>query len=108
MEVYSLLKSGLDATELRSRVIANNIANINTPNYKRKYVKFEDALKNSMDNNVKPEVKTDLSSKVRKDGNNIDLENEKVNQAATTLEYNALITLTNIKLGMARSVITGR
>lgn len=108
MEVYGLLKSGLDATELRSRVIANNIANINTPNYKRKYVAFEETLKDSMDKSVRPEIKTDTSSKIREDGNNVDLENEKVNQAATTLEYNALITLTNIKLGMSRSVITGR
>lgn len=61
-----------------------------------------------MSKNVKPEIKTDKSSKIREDGNNIDLESEKVNQAATTLEYNALITLTNIKLGMSRSVITGR
>lgn len=108
MQTYSLLKSGLDATELRSRVIANNIANTNTPNYKRKYVDFENALKNSMGKDVKPEIKTDLLSKVRRDGNNIDLENEKVNQAATTLEYNALITLTNIKISMSRNVITGR
>jgi len=108
MEVYGLLKSGLDATELRSRVIANNIANINTPKYKRKYVAFEETLKDSMDKSAKPEIKTDTSSKIRADGNNVDLENEKVNQAATTLEYNALITLTNIKLGMSRSVITGR
>lgn len=108
MEVYGLLKSGLEATELRSRVIANNIANINTPNYKRKYVEFEETLKDSMDKIAKPEIKTDKTSKVREDGNSVDLENEKVNQAATTLEYNALITLTNIKIGMSRSVITGR
>lgn len=108
MEVYRLMKLGLDATELRSRVIANNIANINTANYKRKYVEFENTLKNSINKKVKPEIKTDLNSKVREDGNNIDLENEKVNQAATTLEFNALITLTNIKLGMAKNVIAGR
>ena len=108
METYSLIKMGLDATELRSRVIANNIANINTPNYKRKYVTFEETLKDSINKKPKIEVKTDENSKLRVDGNNVDLEKEKVNQAATTLEYNALITLTNIKLGMARSVITGR
>ena len=42
------------------------------------------------------------------DINNIDLENEKVNQAASTLQYNALVTLTNTKLAMAKSVISGR
>ena len=44
MQTYNLMKSGLNAAQLRSKTIANNIANINTPNYKRKYVKFEETL----------------------------------------------------------------
>ena len=107
MNIYGLMKMGLDATELRSRTIANNIANINTPNYKRRYVSFEESLKNEI-NNAKIEVKVDKDSIVREDGNNVDLENEKVNQAANTLMYNGLVSITNIKLTMSKSVITGR
>ena len=107
MNIYGLMKMGLDATELRSRTIANNIANINTPNYKRRYVTFEDSLKNEI-NNAKIEVKVDKYSVVREDGNNVDLENEKVNQAASSLQYNALVSLTNTKLAMTKSVIAGR
>ena len=79
----------------------------NKPNYKRKYVKFEETL-NNVNKTGKIEVKTDISGAVRTDGNNVDLENEKVNQAANTLMYNGLISLTNSKLSMAKSVITGR
>ena len=107
MNIYGLMKMGLDATELRSRTIANNIANINTPNYKRKYVSFEESLKNEI-NNAKIEVKVDKDSIVREDGNNVDLENEKVNQASASLQYNALVSLTNTKLAMTKSVISGR
>ena len=107
MNIYGLMKMGLDATELRSRTIANNIANINTPNYKRRYVSFEESLKNEI-NNAKIEVKVDKDSIVREDGNNVDLENEKVNQAAVSLQYNALVSLTNTKLAMTKSVISGR
>ena len=107
MNIYGLMKMGLDAIELRSRTIANNIANINTPNYKRRYVTFEDSLKNEI-NNAKIEVKVDKYSEVREDGNNVDLENEKVNQAAASLQYNALVSLTNTKLAMVKSVIAGR
>lgn len=107
MNIYGLMKMGLDATELRSRTIANNIANINTPNYKRRYVTFEDSLKNEI-NNAKIEVKIDKQSEVREDGNNVDLESEKVNQAAASLQYNALVSLTNTKLAMTKSVIAGR
>ena len=107
MQTYNLMKSGLNAAQLRSKTIANNIANINTPNYKRKYVKFEETLNNA-NKTGKIEVKTDTSGAVRNDGNNVDLESEKVNQAANTLIYNGLISLTNSKLSMAKSVITGR
>ena len=107
MQTYNLMKSGLNSAQLRSKTIANNIANINTPNYKRKYVKFEETL-NNVNKTGKIEVKTDTSGAVRTDGNNVDLENEKVNQAANTLMYNGLISLTNSKLSMAKSVITGR
>ena len=107
MNIYGLMKMGLDATELRSRTIANNIANINTPNYKRRYVTFEDSLKDEI-NNAKIEVKVDKYSEVREDGNNVDLENEKVNQAAASLQYNALVSLTNTKLAMTKNVIAGR
>lgn len=107
MQTYNLMKSGLNAAQLRSKTIANNIANINTPNYKRKYVKFEETL-NNVNKTGKIEVKTDTSGAVRTDGNNVDLENEKVNQAANTLMYNGLISLTNSKLSMAKSAITGR
>jgi len=107
MEIYSLMKMGLDATELRSRVIANNIANINTVGYERKYVDFEDTLTDKLED-AKIEVKTEKNVSMREDGNNVDLENEKVNQAASTLQYNALVSLTNTKIAMTKSIISGR
>ena len=107
MEIYRLLKTSLDATEIRGKTIANNIANINTPGYKRKYVTFEETL-NNINKSPKIEVKEDKSTSIRTDGNNIDLENEKVNQAANTLMYNGLVSVTNTKLAIAKSVITGR
>lgn len=107
MEIYNLVKSGLDAADIRGKTIANNIANVNTTGYKRKYVTFEETL-NSINSEPKIEVKEDNSTSMRTDGNNVDLENEKVNQAANTLMYNSLVSVTNLKLSMAKSVITGR
>ncbi len=107
MHIYQLLKTTLDATELRSKTIANNIANINTPGYKRKYVSFEETL-DKTSKKVNIQVKEDDSTSMREDGNNVDLENEKVNQAANTLEYNALISIVNTKILMTKNVITGR
>jgi flagellar basal-body rod protein FlgB len=105
MNTYDLVKLGLDAANLRSKAIANNVANVNTPGYKRKYVSFEETLNNAT---PKIEQKIDDSSSMRTDGNNVDLEIEKVNQAATTLQYNALVTLANSKISLTKSIISGR
>jgi flagellar basal-body rod protein FlgB len=42
------LSSALDGLSMRQRAIANNIANVNTPNYKAQRVQFEDALAKSV------------------------------------------------------------
>ena len=49
---YNLLKKSMDASAVRSKVIANNVANINTKGYKKLYVTFEETLNNSMGENI--------------------------------------------------------
>lgn len=118
---YELLKLGLDVSVARGKVIANNMANINTANFKKSYVSFEDNLKEETSKfNFKKtneahlsgsdsiiSIEKDNSTSIRTDGNNVDLDLEKVNQASNTLMYNALITQANSKLAMAKSVIGG-
>ncbi|MCR1950187.1 flagellar basal body rod protein FlgB [Clostridium sp. DSM 100503] len=117
------IKLGLDASALREKVIANNMANINTKDFKKSYVSFEDNLTKATEefslkktkkgylngelNNSLISVKQDKSTSMRTDGNNVDMDLEKVNQAANTLMYNALITQANSKLNMTKSVISG-
>lgn len=123
LKTYDLMKRGLDVTTLRGKAIANNIANINTANYKRSYVTFEETLSNTKNLSMKTSnkrhitnnsnygdysLKKDMSVSMREDGNNVDLETEKVDQAANSLQYNALITLTSNKLNGLKTVITGR
>lgn len=118
-----LLKSGLDASALRGKVIANNMSNINTEDFKRSYVSFEENLKSEIDkfslkktndkhlngtlSDSLVDIKVDNSTSMRIDGNNVDLDLEKVDQAANSLMYNALITQANSKLNMTKSVISG-
>lgn len=120
---YDLMKKGLEATTLRAKAIANNIANINTKNYKKFSVVFEDNLKKASDSDFKLkktnskhisgtdedagqiQIEQDKSKSMRTDGNNVDLDLEKVNQAANTLKYNALITRINNKISTVKSVI---
>ena len=107
MEIYGLIKMGLDASALRADAISQNIANVNTPGYKSKYVTFEETLKENSKIGPKITLEESKASSMRTDGNNVDLEIEKVNQASNSLQYNALVTVMNAKLSLAKSVING-
>jgi len=119
--VYGLLKEGLDASSLRSKVIANNISNINTKGYKAYTVSFEDNLKKTIDvvelkttneKHIKDDnagsditVQQDLSSSMNQDGNNVDIDNEMANEAANNLMYNALVSQVNSRISLERYII---
>lgn len=122
-KTYSLLKKSLNASVERGRIIANNIANVNTKEYKRHYVTFEENLQEirgrvelsttnakHISNKVEygeVEVKRDEATSMRKDGNNVDIDNEMTNLAANTLKYNALITELNSRMSLKKYIISG-
>lgn len=119
---YNFIKQGLNVSTVRGKAISNNIANINTAGYKKLQVSFKQALNDEENINLKKtsvkhigedgsegsvKITRDESTSMRSDGNNVDLDIEKVNQAANTLMYNSLITQANSKLSTSRYVITG-
>ena len=83
------LGSALDALSQRQRAIADNIANINTPDYHAKRVQFEDALARSVaagDGAVTATVGESLEP-TRTDGNNVNLDTETLSSIDTMLRY---------------------
>ena len=121
---YDLIKKSMDASALRGKVIANNIANINTKGYKKLYVTFEENLNDSMGKNISLKtdnnkhiqavsgngeiaVQRDESTSMRQDGNNVDIDLEMTNQAANTLMFNALVQRISGNISMKRYIIGG-
>mgnify|MGYP000530431163 CR=1 FL=1 len=47
-QTVNFLQKALDAASLRQNVLANNIANVNTPGFKRSYVSFEESLQQAL------------------------------------------------------------
>jgi flagellar basal-body rod protein FlgB len=96
-----VLEKALDGTWTRNEAIAQNIANADTPGYKRKTVAFEEYLKDAMDgstidnssvDNVEIKVGQDNSTlSTRSDGNNVDIESEMASMAKNTIEYETLV-----------------
>ncbi|WP_426763989.1 flagellar basal body rod protein FlgB [Pseudarthrobacter sp. 1G09] len=83
------LASALDGLALRQRTIANNIANINTPNYKAKRVSFEDELADSVrrgNGHTSASVEASLEP-TQLNGNNVNLDTETLSNIDTVLRY---------------------
>lgn len=114
------LEKSLDAAWLRNEVISENIANGDTPGYKRKEVQFEkflnSELKHSRISNGKSKLSGGGEIKVvsdnqnysyRLDGNNVDIEREMALMAENTIKYNTLIQRMSSQINKIRSIIKG-
>lgn len=121
-DYINVLGTSLDAAATRNDIINNNIANVNTPNYKRKDIRFETELKHAfarsdqetVDARVKnldlealtPEVYTDYAElSYRYDGNNVDINNENAILAKNQIKYNGLMDLLNKDFSALKSVM---
>lgn len=116
------LKIGLDSAWLRNEVLSNNIANVDTANYKRSDVKFSNILENSInlkttrDKHINPmssssshsyEVYEDSNTNVRMDGNNVDIEYEMNELAKNTIWYNYLTQMVTKEIRLLDMAING-
>ncbi len=121
-DYINALGTSLDAAATRNEIIQNNIANVNTPNYKRKDIRFETELKHafarssqdSVDARVKnldlealtPEIYTDYEElSYRYDGNNVGIQNELAILAKNQTKYNGMMTLLNQDFSQLMSVM---
>ena len=119
-----VLNSAANSSWLRNEVISSNIANVDTPNYKRKDVTFATYLNSALGgtanttstltqrvkdvdlSNVNSKVYTDHSNlSYRSDGNNVDIETENVELASNQIMYNALIDSMSNEFSRMKSVL---
>jgi flagellar basal-body rod protein FlgB len=110
-----LLARLLDATSLRHKVIAENVANVNTPGYHQMDVSFEDLLSRSLTSGrmdqalgTKPKVIETKGGTVRPDGNNVDIDKEMGRLTKNTTLYNVYAQILAVQLAQMRSAISGQ
>ncbi|MBS3939186.1 MAG: flagellar basal body rod protein FlgB [Peptococcaceae bacterium] len=111
LNIVELLHRGLDAAALRQRTIANNVANANTPGFKRSFVTFEEHVRDAIDRRsfspgaMTARLQQDRGTSMREDGNNVSVEHEMVLMAANTVQYQALSQQLSERLSLLRYVI---
>ncbi len=115
-----ILQRSMSVNLYRQEVIANNIANSDTPNYKRQVVNFETSLAKALDSEREPDFRpfltddmhmpfdrsvdyrtvvprrvTDFLTTAKNNGNNVDIEVETTNFINQQLAYNMMVTSVN-------------
>lgn len=127
---FRTLESAVHSAELRQQVISDNVANVDTPNFKRSEVLFEDLLTEAIGTNQgsisgfrtnakhipigqssevpAPIVATDETSSINNNGNNVDIDREMSLLAKNQLVYNLYIQQVNHDVSMMRTAIDGR
>ena len=107
------LQRGLSGAGQRQQLLANNLANVNTPGFKRSDMDFQSTLASAMSadnpasalNSMSFTPQVDTTSSMRADGNNVSADQELANMTENATEYEALAAVENTKLGWLRTAI---
>ncbi len=126
-----ILHRSMDVSMLRQDVIANNIANVDTPNFKRSVVNFETQLSQALSSDkrvaftasrthqahfefdrpisyrdVHPRRVLDFSTTAKNNNNNVDIEVETANFLNNQNLYSLMSASLNTMYSRARVVLT--
>ena len=129
-KALDVMQRGMGAANLRQEVISHNIANVNTPNFKKSDVIFEDLLAKELDldatgrlkvvrthdrhmpiafrGRAAAKVELDPSSSMRYDKNHVDIDVEMASLAKNSLYFNALARQVGAEFSRMRTVVAGQ
>ncbi|MCP8616528.1 flagellar basal body rod protein FlgB [Salirhabdus salicampi] len=122
---FDVLQHSLNYASLKNKTIANNIANVDTPNYKAKNVVFKDVLSQAQSSTITAKrtherhlpfssintgnihVQEQRNSNYNHNGNNVDIDKEMTELAKNQIYYDALVDRLNGKFRSIETVING-
>ncbi len=109
---------------MRNKLIASNVANLDTPGYKAKDVKFERILADNMDGiklkrthikhmdngsgSILHNEVIENSNTGRPDGNNVNVDDEMLKLTENNIQYNVTVTLMAKKLKLIKDAIVAK
>jgi flagellar basal-body rod protein FlgB len=100
------LERAIQGAAMRQSALASNVANANTPGYRRQDVDFHDALRAAFaagdPQNASFTPQTDSSAVMQADGNGVDIDVENADIAKNGLEYESLVTVARARLDILK------
>ncbi|WLD95147.1 flagellar basal body rod protein FlgB [Alkalihalobacillus sp. AL-G] len=121
--IYRQLEQALNYSAVKHKTVAQNIANVDTPNYKSKSVEFRTQFDHSLQaHKTDPKhipftteasanrsytIRTNNDTSFLHNGNNVDVDKEMSSLAENQLYYQALIQRMNGKMNSIKMVVKG-
>jgi flagellar basal-body rod protein FlgB len=112
-----LLAEMIQGTALRHRVLAGNLANVETPGYQAQDVSFSVALEEAgrvaagggnAPSRVQPTITTDAEAPIRRDGSTVDLDRQMVRLSQNTQWHNAMLQILASRFTQMKTAIKGQ
>lgn len=115
----NVLRKAMDASLLKQETISNNIANADTPGYKKQTVQFETYLSNALDekssrassidlNSINPKVVLESPQyDMRIDGSNIDIDVEMSERSKNAVKYSTFVEFLNTNSQRMSAALNG-
>jgi flagellar basal-body rod protein FlgB len=112
-----LLAEMIQGTTLRHRVLAGNLANVETPGYQAQDVSFSVALEEAgraaaggenAPSRVQSTVTTDAEAPIRRDGSTVDLDRQMVRLSQNTQWHNAMLQILASRFTQMKAAIKGQ
>jgi len=98
--IVDIIEAGIRAESLRQKTIANNVANLDTPGYRKVDVKFKELLAKALDSSedvdlseVEAQIYQPKKTEVKSNGNDVSLEVEVGEMVKNTLHHKTYIRL---------------
>lgn len=122
-----VLEKNLDAVWKRNEAISHNIANVDTPGYKKEKVVFEEELASALNGNslrgkktrdkhitigspnineIEAQLVEKGSTKMRVDENNVDIDVEMAELASNTIMHHAIVQKLNGEFSRLKTIIS--
>lgn len=105
------LERALAGASMRQTVLANNLANAETPGFRRSDLDFQETLAQAMETGESAAIEvTQFTPQqdpqmMRADGNGVDIDTESAAMAKNGLEYEALISVAKARIQIIQSAL---
>lgn len=117
-KTIKMIEDRLSLNSMNMKLISGNLANIDTPGYKGKELSFENALRQSLEEQVLQMVRSNdhhiapddplqaMETREVVESGPVDLESQMVNLTRNSIEYQHMVGILNKKFTMLKTAIT--